>query len=179
MRAPRPIPLPTPNLNPAPDRHADADQRRAYIIKSSTSINTSQAAPTITTDGVTDAGMFFKNVATNGSPSRFLFGTNSLFDNRMNFDNQFAADFSNAGVYSFSSLQIEGNPTFITRQGADKIALISATDITSSPLGGTVNLNGLDSLFLGTASGSISLERPLQLHQGRRRRLQVHLALRP
>ncbi len=120
-------------------------------------IDTSRVAPAITTDAVTDAGSFFRSVAANGSPSAFLFGATSAFDNQVNFDNQFASDFSNTGVYRFSALQIEGNPTFVTRDGANRIGLIAQTDITSSSLGGNVNLSGLDSLFLGTVSGSISL----------------------
>ena len=128
-----------------------------YIIKANTVIDTSRTSPSITTDAVTDAGAFFRDVATNGSPSGFLFASTTLFDNQLNFDARFAADYANTGVFRFTALELEGNPSFITRSGANKIALISATNITSSTLGGTVNLRGLDSLFLGTGNGSITL----------------------
>ncbi len=106
---------------------------------------------------MTANGLFFKNAAQTGSASLFLFGSQSAFDNQLNFDAQFAQDFANSGVYKFSALQIQDNPSFITRDGANEIALISQGDITSSPIGGTVNLNGLNGLFLGTVNGSISL----------------------
>ena len=86
-----------------------------------------------------------------------MFGSTSAFDNKMNFDSQYAGAFGNSGAYKFSALQLQGNPTFITSSGANKAALISLTNVTSSPLGGTVNLNGIDSLFIGTVNGSISL----------------------
>lgn len=88
----------------------------------------------------------------------FLFGPITSFDNQLDLDNQYNRDFANSGVYKFSNgLQIQGNPSFITKAGANKIALISQSDITSDPLGGVVNLNGLDSLFMGTVNGSINL----------------------
>ena len=123
-------------------------------------IDTSKVTPTITTNGVTDNGLFFQSTAKTGSASMFLFGTTSLFDNQLNFyttstDND--NSFSNSGVYKFSALQMEGNPSILTKAGSNKVTLISQTDITSSPLGGTVNFSGLNSLFLGTVSGSISL----------------------
>ncbi len=153
-----PNPLPTPNLNPVPTATPGTiASSGAYIIKSTTNIDTSHAAPQITTDGVTQNGLFFISAAKSGSPSLFLFGSQSSFDNKLNFDAQFNADFPNSGVYKFSALQIQDNPTFTTKDGANSVALISQGNITSSPVGGTVNLNGLAELFLGTVSGSIDL----------------------
>ena len=106
---------------------------------------------------MTAGGLFFRNTVQTGSPALFLFGSRTTWDNQINFDAQFAQDFGNSGVYKFRCSPDSGHPTFVTRDGANEIALISQGDITSSPLGGTVNLNGLNGLFLGTVSGSITL----------------------
>ncbi len=105
--------------------------------------------------------LFFKNTATNGSASKFLFGSSSTFDGQMNFDPTFNQQFPNTAVYKFNDLEIDGNPTFLTKGGQSSVAWISNTNVNTSSLPGVVVLDGVKELFIGTVNGSINLTNQL------------------
>lgn len=155
---PGPVQTPPPNTNPIPTTVPSTISAGVpYVIGAGTVIDTTKTDPSITTGGVTIDSLFFKSNTTSGSASQFLFGTTSLFDGQMNLDQHYQDKFSNSGVYKFHDLEIDGNPIFLTKDGANRVAWISETDINSSSTPGQVTLDGVKRLFLGTVNGSINL----------------------
>lgn len=142
-----PTPKP-PVVIPTPDD--------SYKIGLNTVISTAWP-PKITTGGVTDEGGVYWAPLFQGSASRFLFGTTSSFDDAVNFDTDFAYDFSPVAVFEFPSLSIIGTPEIVTAAGFKNLALISDAGITSAGSSEEINLFGLRGFFLGTKDGSITL----------------------
>ena len=152
-----PVPTPNPTPNPAPTPNPNPPPPGIYSIDNTTTINTLQRGPTITTQGATNAGAFYTNVTTNGSPSAFLFGATSVFDNEFNFDNTYASEFQQSAVFTFSSLNFAGGVTFNTATGGNSVALVGNTGITNSPAT-VVNLGGIQSILFATQAGNITLD---------------------
>jgi FecR protein len=96
---PTPNPDPTPNPNPPPAGTPTPPPPTAYSIDGTTSITTQNTSATITTQGATSSSVVYKNVTTNGSPSAFLFGATSSFDNEFNFDNLYTQEIGKSGVF--------------------------------------------------------------------------------
>lgn len=157
--APTPIQAPTPNANPPPVGAPPPPPPGGYTIDNTTVINTPNAAtPTIVTQGVTTNGVLYTNLLTNGSPSGFLFGASSAFDNRLNFDNDFLAGdggFQNSAVFTFDSLQLTGGIVFAQDGGPNDVVLVGNNGITSGA--GSFDLGGINAILFATKSGSITL----------------------
>jgi hypothetical protein len=178
---PNPQPLPTPNPNPTPGPNPPPTatppgitRPNPYVISPATAIATSRGGtPNITTDNVTNTGRIYRGNALDGSASRFVFGSTRTFDLRSNFDERFGRNsegqFAPAGVavFRFGSLRIVGAPAIDTTGGPIDLALVAANlsstnpGIVSGGPGGTWDLSGLRSLFLGTDGSSIVLDNPL------------------
>lgn len=127
-----------------------------YIINNTTHFVT---APTITTNGITSVGKFYRGGALDGAPGDYMFGSSSAFDANSGFSEQFVQSINlPLAVFKFTNLQLTGNATItIPPGGATKLALISIGDLTSAPPGGTLTFTGLDTLALFTQNGSINL----------------------
>ena len=153
---PTPNPLPTPNPNPPPVGTPTPPPPTGYSTDATTTVVTSNHGPTITTQGVVQAGVTYKDVNTNGSPSGFLFGATSPFDNQVGFDAMFTHNFGQTAVFTFSSLQLGGGLTFTTPGGANSAAFVGINGITDVG-GSTINLMGVNQVFFGTEAGDITL----------------------
>ncbi len=157
--APTPIPLPTPNANPPPVGGPPAPPAGGYTIDNTSVINTPNAvAPTIVTQGVTTNGVLYTNLVTNGSPSGFLFGAASAFDNKLNFDNTFLAGggFQNSDVFTFDSLKLTGGIVFANDGGPNDVVLVGNNGITNGA--GSFDLGGVNAILFATKSGSITFD---------------------
>ncbi len=154
---PTPIPAPTPNPNPPPSGAPPPPPPGTYTIDNTTVINTPpNVTPTIVTQGVTTSGVIYKDFPTNGSPSGFLFGATSAFDNQLNFDNSYLQQFGTNAVFTFDSLTLAGGITFATDGGPNDITLVGNNGITNGA--GTVNLGGIQNVLFATKAGSIVLD---------------------
>src|SRR4029077_9979992 len=140
-----------PNSNPPPTGAPPPPPPGTYDIDNTTVINTSNAGPTIVTQGVSSIGVSYKDLVTNGSPSGFLFGATSLFDNQFDFDNFFTHQFETTAVFAFDSVQLGGGISFLTNGGANSVALIGNNGITD--LAGSVNLAGINDILFATKAG--------------------------
>ncbi len=160
---PEPTPNPTPNINPTPNPNPPPSGTPPppppglYTTDSTTTITTRNNALTIVTQGVTQSGVAYKDLQTNGSPAGFLFGGPSAFDNEFGFDTFYLQNFGQSAVYTFDSLQLGGGLTFVTSDGANRVALIGNNGITNSAAG-VIQLGGIDKLLFGTRSGNITLD---------------------
>ncbi|HEX4667918.1 MAG TPA: FecR family protein [Chthoniobacterales bacterium] len=127
-----------------------------YVIDSSTTITTD---PTITTNGVTDFGKQYRDSELDGSPSTYLFGSTSAFDNEIEFDRRIDdPDNLPAAVFKFLALNIAGDPMVALGEGGvTNLALVSVGDLTSSAPGGVLTFGPIDALLLATQEGSITL----------------------
>jgi len=158
--APTPIAAPTPNPNPPPTGAPPPPPPGTYTIDNTTVINTPpNVVPTIVTQGVTTNGVIYKDLMTNGSPSGFLFGATSSFDNQLNFDNSYLQQFGTNAVFTFDSLTLTGGITFATDGGPNNITLVGNNGITNGA--GTVNLGGIQNILFATKAGSIVLDSSL------------------
>ena len=98
-----------------------------------------------------------------GAASAFLFTTASTLDASTLFDARFGvngqAGFPTQGIaaFRFAALKIDGAPMIGVAGGVTDLALVGQNGISSGLTGGTWNLDGLRSLFLGTDNGTISL----------------------
>lgn len=154
---PTPNPAPTPNANPPPVGAPPAPPAVGYTIDNTTVINSPNGvAPTIVTQGVTTSGVHYTNLLTNGSPSAFLFGAASAFDNELNFDNNYSSNFQNSSVFEFDSLKLAGGITFNAGAGDTTVTLLGNNGITNGA--GTIDLGGINSILFATKTGSITLD---------------------
>ncbi|MGB8165900.1 MAG: hypothetical protein WCF18_00305, partial [Chthoniobacteraceae bacterium] len=134
---------------------------RPYIINDKTTITT--AGTTITTNGVTDAGSLYQSAAVNGPASAYLFDTPSAFDTATGLDANFSmknggtAPSGGVAVYRFAGIESQNKPVFNTTGGPTDIALVSGSWIHSSSAGLAWTVDSLNSLFLGTVNGPITL----------------------
>lgn len=154
---PTPNPLPTPNPNPPPSGTPTPPPPVGYVIDGTTSVNTQNSSATITTGGVSTVGVIYKDLQTNGSPSAFLFGASSNFDNEFGFDNSFLPQFQQSAVFTFDSLQLGGGITFVTHDGTNNVVLVGDDGITNSA-GSAVNLSGANNILFATQAGNITLD---------------------
>ena len=155
--APTPIPAPTPNANPPPVGAPPPPPPVGYTIDNTTVINSPNGvAPTMVTQGVTTSGVTYTNLLTNGSPSAFLFGAASAFDNKLDFDNAYLANFQNSSVFEFDSLKLAGGITFVSGAGDTSATLIGNNGITNGS--STVDLGGIKTILFATKSGSITFD---------------------
>lgn len=125
-----------------------------YIVDNTTQIATD---PTITTGGVSHFGRIYRNDALDGAYTQYAFGATSAYDTKIQMGDYYADDAAGGAVFKFSNLTITGQPTFNTTGGAKYVDLISVATINSATPGGTINLDGIDGLFLATVNGSITL----------------------
>jgi hypothetical protein len=123
-----------------------------YVITSGTVITTD---PTITTNGVTDFGKIWRGTSIDGPLSAFIFGSTSAFDTAIGVDTENVA--LSGAVFKFTSLELTGNPTVLTKNGQINLALIGVNGITSGGPGGTLTFAGISALLLATQDGSINL----------------------
>jgi hypothetical protein len=149
---PSPIPSPSPTATPFP----------AYTINGTTVINTINTVPRITTNGISNNGLTYKDSNTNGSPAVFLFGAVSDFDNRFGFDSFYLQDFKPSAVFNFEALQLGGGITFHV-DTINNITLIGANGITGIP-GSTIDLSGVNDILFATATGDITLNSGLSFN---------------
>ena len=155
--APTPIPAPTPNINPPPSGTPPPPPPAAYLTDNTSTIATTNSSVTITTQGTPYSGVIYKDLATNGSPAGFLFGTSSAFDNQFDFDNFYLTQFGTSAVLVFDSLQLGGGFTFVAAGGPIDVALVGDNGITNSP-GSNIDLTGIGKILFATKSGSITFD---------------------
>ena len=153
---PTPNPAPTPNGNPPPTGAPPPPPPGIYTTDNTTTIATQPSSATITTQGVSYSGVIYKDLPTNGSPSGFLFGGPSAFDNEFDFDNFYVQGFHESAVFTFGSLQLGGGITF-TLNGNNNVALVGNNGITNSAAS-TVNLSGVNNIMFATQAGNITLD---------------------
>ena len=152
-------PTPTPSTpTPTPGKFgvlttiASSDP---YVITGDTEISTD---PTITTNGHTDFGKIYRNLAQDGQLSAFLFGSTSAFDTASGFEASLNGPAMGGAAFKFTSLQLTGNPTISTAGGgALDLGLIGVNGITSGGPGGVLTFAGIEGLLLATQNGSITL----------------------
>jgi hypothetical protein len=147
-------PPPTPSKFGTPVPISSPDP---YLITSGTTITTD---PAITANGVTDFGKIYRDPTDDGAFSLWAFGSTSAFDTALKIDTQFFANPNNLliAVFKFQSLSLIGNPTIdLSNGGVTKLGLIGVDGITSGPPGGTLTFTGLNTLFLATVNGPITL----------------------
>jgi FecR protein len=124
-----------------------------YVINSGTSIVTD---PSITTNGVTNLGTFYRGTALDGTPSQFLFGQAPTSFDQMVFSG--AQNNLPIAVFKFADLELAGDPTItVPSGGATNLALVSVGAITSGAPGGTLTFAGIQRLDFITQNGSINL----------------------
>jgi FecR protein len=155
--APTPDINPTPNPNPPPVGTPTPPPPGSYTIDNTTRVTTQTNSATITTQGTTSSGVVYKNVQNNGSPSAFLFGATSLFDDELNFDNLYTQQIGQSGVFTFDSLQLGGGMSFSLNGGTNDIAFVGDSGITNAP-GTVVNLGGIQNILFATQAGNITLD---------------------
>lgn len=157
-----PGPTATPATTPSPSPSPTAIPLPAYTTNGTTVINTINTVPRIITDGISNNGLNYKDWGTSGSPTVFLFGAVSDFDNRFGFDNFYLQYFKPSAVFAFDSLQLGGGITFHFGS-TNKVTLIGANGITSIP-GSTMNLGGINDLLFASAAGDITLDSGLSFN---------------
>ncbi|HXY60682.1 MAG TPA: FecR domain-containing protein, partial [Chthoniobacterales bacterium] len=115
-----------------------------------------QTDPSITTNGVTDFGTFYRGTALDGTPTEFLFG-----EAETSFDQFVFADPDKnlpVAAFKFQDLELTGDPTIVIPSGGTtNLALVSLGTITSGGPGGTLTFAGIDRLDFITQNGSINL----------------------
>lgn len=134
-----------------------------YFIGSTTQIVTD---PSITTNGVTDYGKVYRNVALDGTFSDYVFGSTTGFDVRVGVNDPNTPP-GGTGVFRFSNFVLTGGPAVNTVGGPTALALISEGTITSGLPGGAINVDALDRLYLGTVNGLINLGPELSFSSSR------------
>jgi hypothetical protein len=140
-----PTPTPFPTATPLPP----------YTINGTTVINTINTLPKITTNGISNNGLFYQDSNTNGSPTVFLFGAVSDFDSRFGFDAFYLQYFKPSAVFNFDALQLGGGITFHLGP-VNNVTLIGATGITGIA-GSAMDLSGINDILFATAAGNITL----------------------
>jgi hypothetical protein len=144
-----PPPTPTPSKFGTP---ATITSPNPYVITSGTVITTD---PSITTNGVTDAGKIYRGQSIDGPVSAWAFGSTSAFDTASGFDDLIG---DNSGAaFKFTALQLNGDPTIDTTNGEINLGLIAVNGITSGGAGGVLTFEGIRGLLLATQNGSITL----------------------
>jgi hypothetical protein len=144
-----PPPTPTPSKFGTP---ATITSPNPYVITSGTVITTD---PSITTNGVTDAGKIYRGRSIDGPVSAWAFGSTSAFDTGSGFDDLIG---DNSGAaFKFTALQLNGDPTIDTTNGEINLGLIAVNGITSGGAGGALTFEGIRGLLLATQNGSITL----------------------
>ncbi len=154
---PEQAPQPPSEFGP-PETIPDPD---AYPLGSGAQININTGAPTITSNGITNFGKIYRTTALDGTRSLWFFRSTRPFDTASGFDvpDRSVFDLNYIATFKFQDLQLLSSPTIsISASGVNKLALIGVGGITSGPPGGTLTFAGLNSLFLGTQSGSIMLD---------------------
>ena len=124
-----------------------------YVISSGTTIQTD---PTITTNGTTDFGTFYRGIAPDGTVSQFLFNEAPTSFDQMVFNG--AQNNLPVAVFKFSDLELTGDPTVIIPSGGTtNLALVAVGTITSGGPGGTLTFAGIQRLDFITQNGAINL----------------------
>ena len=151
-------PTPTPMPPPPPSKYGKPETITApdpYVIDGGTVINTDY---TITTNGVTNYGKIYRGTGSDSSLSAWLFGTTSLFDKQIGFDQLAILGFTPISTFKFSSLILAGAPQIIIgKNQPTSLALISVGDISTGFSSGPLTFPGINSLLLATQDGSITL----------------------
>jgi hypothetical protein len=161
---PTPISAPTPNSNPPPTGAPPPPPPGVYPTDNTTTISTQVSSATITTQGVSYSGVIYRDLPTNGSPSGFLFGGPSAFDNAFDFDNFFNHQFNHSAVFVLDSLQLGGGITFNFAGENNNIALVGNNGITN--IAGAINLARVKDILFATQSGNINLDSTLSFTTG-------------
>jgi hypothetical protein len=124
-----------------------------YVIGSGTQIQTD---PSITTNGVTNYGTFYRGTALDGTPSQFVFGQAQTSFDQMVFNGP--QNNLPIAVFKFADLELTGNPTItVPSGGTTNLALVSVGTITSGGPGGILTFAGIQRLDFITQNGSIDL----------------------
>jgi hypothetical protein len=149
----------TPTPAPTPDKFGPPTtitSPNPYIIDGTTMITTD---PGITTGGNTDFGKIYRDFATDGSRTDWLFEATSTFDTDSGFEGgvDTSTFLNQIAVFKFQNLNITGGPTISTAGGVTSLGLVGVDGITTSGPGGTFDLTGIDSFLLATENGSITL----------------------
>jgi FecR protein len=152
-----PSPPPSPPPTPPPASKFGAlsviTSPDPFVINSGTTIQTD---PTITANGQTYPGKIWRGPSIDGPLSVYAFGSTSAFDSASGFDSRVIGNTNGAG-FKFNSLQLTGNPTVSTTNGAIHLGLFAINGITSGAPGGTLTFAGIRGLLLATQNGSIDL----------------------
>jgi hypothetical protein len=161
---PTPIPAPTPNSNPPPTGAPPPPPPGVYLTDNTTTIATQPSSATITTQGVNYSGVIYRDVATNGSPSGFLFAGPSAFDNQFNFDNFYVQNFNQSAVFTFDSLQLGGGINFTLTVDTNNVALVGNNGITNTAA--SISLSGVHNILFATQAGDITLDSGISFTTG-------------
>ncbi len=141
-----------------------------YSIDSTSQIKTGGHKGSIQTKGSGKlTGDPYTGLAKDGPAAYFLFGSDTAYDESRSFDASFGSQglqsfptTAGVAVLEFQALTINGAPQFKIAGGPPDpkdVALVAASTITSSPgLPFSIDLSPVNSLFLGTINGSISLQ---------------------
>jgi hypothetical protein len=157
-----PAPAPAaPSPTPSP---LELVTNPAATLGFSTKITTAGKSPVVTKGATTYPGATYSGATLDGRAADFLFGAESAFSLRIDFDGQFGLEgdtaFPGSGIaaYKFAHLTLQGNPTFITAGGPADVALIGVGGITDgSGSAFTWHIGSLNGLLLGANDGSITL----------------------
>ncbi|HEX4638577.1 MAG TPA: FecR family protein [Chthoniobacterales bacterium] len=127
-----------------------------YHLGSGTTIRT---APTITTGGVTDHGKIYRNVAKDGLPSDYFFGSTTSFDKASGFNLSITQP---TAAFRFKDLLVFGVPTIkVPKGGARNLAFIAEGTINPEAPGGTLTFPGMNSVLFATEAGSLNFSTPI------------------
>jgi FecR protein len=154
---PPPTPPPSPPPTPPPSSKFGAlsviTSPDPFVINSATRIQTD---PIITANGQTNSGRIWRGPSIDGPLSVYAFGSTSAFDLASGFDTRVIGN-TNGAAFKFNSLQLTGNPTVSTTNGAINLGLFAINGITSGAPGGTLTFAGIRGLLLATQNGPIDL----------------------
>ncbi len=108
---------------------------------------------------MTDYGKIYRDFATDGSRSNWLFGSTSTFDTRSGFESgpDTSTYLNQIAVFKFQQLEIDGNPTISTANGVTHLGLVGVDGISAGGNGASLSFSGISSLLLATQNGSINL----------------------
>ena len=151
--SPPPTPPPTPPPASKFGALATITSPDPFVINSGTTIQTD---PIITANGQTYLGKIWRGPSIDGPLSVYAFGSTSAFDSASGFDTRVIGN-TNGAAFKFNSLQLTGNPTVSTTNGAINLGLIAINGITSGAPGGTLTFAGIRGLLLATQNGPIDL----------------------
>lgn len=123
-----------------------------YVIGPGAQIHTD---PTIVANGVTNYGTIFRDTATDGARSAWMFGSTGPFDTLSGFDSS-SGPLNQVATFKFQNLSLGTDPLVSAGNGGPmKLALIGVDGISSTAPGGSFTFGGLLVVLLATVNGPI------------------------